>query len=139
MPQADEHRRAARAPEQGVPNVREENVREEAAVEVVAGAEEAQEHVDEQVIDEADAEVVIATLHTDLVHNLLVPLMSYVPIKPSSSTQSQRGEGEVNAMPAWCVVRLQQMRIAGAYPSPPGHTRDILALCGSRNVHAHPA
>jgi hypothetical protein len=47
-------------------NVREENVRDEAAVEVVAGAEEAQEHVDEQVIDEADAEVVIATLHTDL-------------------------------------------------------------------------
>ena len=30
-------------------------------------------------------EVVIATLHTDLVHNLLVPLMSYVSIKPSSS------------------------------------------------------
>ena len=29
-------------------------------------------------------EVVIATLHTDLVHNLLVPLMSYVSIKPSS-------------------------------------------------------
>ena len=28
-------------------------------------------------------EVVIATLHTDLVHNLLVPLMSYVSIKPS--------------------------------------------------------
>ena len=54
-------------------------------MEVVAGAEEAQEHVDEQVIDEADAEVVIATLHTDLVHNLLVPLMSYVSIKPSSS------------------------------------------------------
>ena len=31
-------------------------------------------------------EVVIATLHTDLVHNLLVPLMSYVSIKPSSSS-----------------------------------------------------
>ena len=29
--------------------------------------------------------VVIATLHTDLVHNLLVPLMSYLSIKPSSS------------------------------------------------------
>ena len=52
-----EARRAARAPEQGVPNVREENVRDEAAVEVAAGAEEAQEHVDEQVIDETDAEV----------------------------------------------------------------------------------
>ena len=31
-------------------------------------------------------EVVIATLHTDLVHHLLVPLMSYVSIKPSSSS-----------------------------------------------------
>ena len=41
-------------------------------------------------------------------------------------------------MPARCVVRLQQMRTAGACPSPPGHTRDIMALCGARNVHAHP-
>jgi hypothetical protein len=60
-----EPRRAARAPEQGVPNVREENVREEAAVEVAAGAEEAQEHVDEQVIDKADAEVVAEQVIVD--------------------------------------------------------------------------
>ena len=33
------------------------------------------------------AEVVIATLHMDLVHNLLVPLMSFVSIKPSSQTR----------------------------------------------------
>ena len=59
-----EARRAARAPEQGVPNVREENVREEAAVEVAAGAEEAHEHVDEQVIDETDAEVVAEQVGT---------------------------------------------------------------------------
>ena len=47
-------------------------------------------------------------------------------------------KGEVDSMPARCVVRLLQMRIAGACPSPPGHTRDIMALCGARNVHAHP-
>ena len=41
-------------------------------------------------------------------------------------------------MPARCVVRLLQIRIAEACPSPPGHTRDIMALCGARNVHAHP-
>ena len=44
----------------------------------------------------------------------------------------------MDSMPARCVVRLLQMRIAGACPSPPGHTRDIMALCGARNVHAHP-
>ena len=48
-----------------MPNVREENEREEAAVEVAAGAEEAQEHVDEQVIDEADAEVVAEQIIVD--------------------------------------------------------------------------
>ena len=48
-----------------MPNVREENEREEAAVEVAAGAEEAQEHVDEQVIDEADAEVVAEQVIVD--------------------------------------------------------------------------
>ena len=47
-------------------------------------------------------------------------------------------KGEVDSMTARCVVRLLQMRIAGACPSPPGHTRDIMALCGARNVHAHP-
>ena len=57
-----EARRAARAPAQ---DVREENVREEAAVEVAAGAEEAQEHVDEQVIDETDAEVVAEQVIVD--------------------------------------------------------------------------
>jgi hypothetical protein len=35
-------------------------------------------------------------------------------------------------MTARSVVRLLQMRIAGACPSPPGHTRDIMALCGAR-------
>ena len=35
-------------------------------------------------------EVVIATLHTDLVHNLLVPLISYVLIKPSSIELSSK-------------------------------------------------
>ena len=39
-------------------------------------------------------EVVIATLHTDLVHNLLVPLMSYVSIKPSSSYWTEIGISE---------------------------------------------
>ena len=48
-----------------MPNVREENEREEAAVKVAAGAEEAQEHVDEQVIDEADAEVVAEQVIVD--------------------------------------------------------------------------
>ena len=47
-------------------------------------------------------------------------------------------KGEDDSMTARCVVRLQQMRIAGACPSPPGHTRDSMALCGARNVHAHP-
>ena len=42
-------------------------------------------------------------------------------------------------MPARYVVRLLQMRIAGACLSPPGHTRDIMALCGARNVHAQRA
>ena len=55
-------------------------------------------------------------------------------VRPKVSAE----KGEVDSMPARCVVRLLQMRIAGACPSPPGHTRDIMALCGARNVHAHP-
>ena len=41
-------------------------------------------------------------------------------------------KGEVDSMTARCVVRLLQMRIAGACPSPPGHTRDILWLSVAR-------
>ena len=52
--------------------------------------------------------------------------------------KSERRKERSGSMPARCVVRLLQMRIAGACPSPPGHTRDIMALCGARNVHAHP-
>ena len=58
---------------------------------------------------------------------------------PAGRAQTVRGAGEVDAMPVRCVVPLHQMRIAGACPSHPGHTRDIMALCGARNAHAHPA
>ena len=54
-----EARRAARAPGQGVSEeAARKNVREEAAVEVAAGAEEAQKHVDELDHDEADVDEV---------------------------------------------------------------------------------
>ena len=55
-------------------------------------------------------EVVIATLHTDLVHNLLVPLMSYVSIKPSSLPPAT-AETRIPAflsLPAVCTFGLSQ-------------------------------
>ena len=61
-----EARQAARAPapEQGVPNVHEEDVCEEAAVEVAAaGAEEAQEHVDE--LDHHEEAMVVEQVTVD--------------------------------------------------------------------------
>ena len=57
---------------------------------------------------------------------------------PVGRAQTVRGAGKVDAMPVRGVVPLHQMRIIGFVPAPPGHTRDIMALCGARNVHTRP-